>query len=399
MTSAFCLLLISTLMVGCDLSNPTSPNVPADLTGQTTNQQFTFTGTIGFLTISGTLVADDSSTVTITVEVKDAAGNPIQNLTSVAFNANLGGFITGVDSAGANIVVSSATASTFNGRASIDFQSLGRSTGTATIIASLGAVSSSTTVELEPAPVAGNISAAFGVSGTGSTSMTGTASTSVPLDVDISAIANDLTATADPIAGATMRFRIETDTTDETTTNDPVAFVGGVDTVTTNTSGIGAAKIRVQGPGDVVIFVDLIDPSTELTVATSNPIILVTAGGSTVPTLGLLFDNDSTVADLSGTGAPVSIGLIATAKDAAGAALGGVTVRFRIVSDTTGGATLGAGGATTLTATTSGGGTATITTTLTTATQSVVIVAELLDGSGNVINPPGTSNSVIANYD
>ena len=223
MTSVFCLLLISTMMVGCDLNNPTSPNSPGDLTGQTTNQQFTFTGTIGVLTISGTLVADDVSTITITAEVKDEAGNPIQNLTTVTFNANLGGFVVGVDTDGVNIVASTATATTFNGLASVAFQSFGRATGTATIVASLGLTTGSTTVVLEAAPVTGNISATFGATGTGSTSTTGTASSTVPLDLDISAIAKDLTSLAAPIAGATMRFRIVTDTTDETTTNEPQA--------------------------------------------------------------------------------------------------------------------------------------------------------------------------------
>ena len=125
MTSAFCLLLISTMMVGCNLDNPTSPNAPADLTGQTTNQQFTFTGTIGVLSVSGTLSADDTSTITITAEVKDASGNPIQNLTTVTFNTNLGGFPQ-LNSAGIQFVSSTASATTFNGLASVAFQSVAR---------------------------------------------------------------------------------------------------------------------------------------------------------------------------------------------------------------------------------------------------------------------------------
>lgn len=391
MTSVFCLLLISTMMAGCDLKNPTSPNEAGDLTGQTTNQQFTFTGTIGVLTISGTLVADDVSTITISAEIKDAAGAPIQNLTTVTFSANLGGFVVGVDAGGLAIVASTTTATTFNGLASVAFQSVGRATGTATIVASLGSTTGSTTVVLEVAPVTGNISAAFGPTAPGTTSATGAASSAVPLDQQISAIATDLTSLAAPIAGATMRFRILSDSTDETTTNEPVIFVGGVDTVTTNTLGVGSTVIRVQGPGDVVIVADLVDPNTGQTVATSNSIILVTSGGNTVPTLTLVFDDDSTVTSLGGTTADVSIGVIATAKDAAGTLLSGSTVRFTIASDTTGGATLSSG-----TATTGGSGTATITATLTTAMQSVVIFAELLDSSGNVV---ATSNSIIANYD
>lgn len=391
MTSAFCLLLISTMTVGCDLNTPTSPNAAGDLTGQTPNQQFTFSGTIGVLSVSGTLSADDVSSVTISAEVKDDAGNPIQNLTTITFSANLGGFVVGVDANGLNIVSSTAPATTFNGLASVAFQSAGRVTGTATIVASLGSTTGSTKVVLEAAPVTGNISAAFSSTGSGATTKIGVASVAVPLNVDIGAIATDLTALAAPIAGATMRFRILSDSTDETTTNEPVIFVGRVDTVTTNTSGVGATVIRVEGPGDVVIAVDLVDPNTGQTVATSNSIILVTTGGSNVPTLTLAFDDEATVTSFGGTGAPVSKGVIATAKNAAGALLSGSTVRFTIASDTTGGATLSAGAATT-----GGSGTATITATLTTATQSVVIFAELLDSNGTVI---ATSNSIIASYD
>ena len=391
MTSAFCLLLISTMMVGCSLDNPTSPNAPADLTGQTTNQQFTFTGTIGVLSVSGTLSADDTSTITITAQVQDASGNPIQNLTTLTFSTNLGGFLQ-VDSAGIPFVASTASASTFNGLASVAFQSVGRGTGTATIVASLGSTTGSTTVVLEAAPVTGSISAAFGTTGAGSTSITGQASPSVPFDQDISATATDFSTIAQPIAAATMRFRIIVDTTDETTTNEQVRFIGGIDEAITNTAGVGATKIRVQGPGDVVIVVDLVDPNTGQTVATSNTIILVTSGGSNVPSLTLAFEDDSTVISLGGSAAPVSTGVIALAKNAAGALLGGSTVRFTIASDTTGGATLSSGG----TAITGGDGTATIIATLTTPTQAVVIFAELLDSSGNVI---ATSNSIIATYD
>ncbi len=390
MTSAFCLLLISTMMVGCSLDNPTSPNAPADLTGQTTNQQFTFTGTIGVLSVSGTLSADDTSTITITAQVQDASGNPIQNLTTLTFSTNLGGFLQ-VDSGGIPFVASTASASTFNGLASVALQSVARGTGTATIIASLGSTTGSTTVVLEAAPVTGNISAAFGSTGAGAVTMTGTASTAVPLDVAVSATATDLSATVSPIAGARMRFRIVVDTTKDSGLGGQVRFVGNVDEVTTNASGVGATMIRVQHPGDVVVVADLVDPNTGQTVATSNEIILVAIGGSGVPTLALTFDDDSTVRALGGTTAPVSTGVIALAKNAAGQLLIGSTVRFIIASDTTGGASLSSGGL----ATTGGDGTATITARLNTPSQTVVIFAELLDSSGNVI---ATSNSIIANY-
>ena len=45
-TPVFCLLLISMMVVGCSLDSPSSPNTPGNLTGQTTNQQFTFSGSL-----------------------------------------------------------------------------------------------------------------------------------------------------------------------------------------------------------------------------------------------------------------------------------------------------------------------------------------------------------------
>jgi hypothetical protein len=395
-TLAVCLLVVSALSVGCSLDNPTSPNTASDLTGQTINQQFSFSGTIGVFNFTATVVADDTSTVTVTAEIRDSAGNLIPNLTQVTFTTNLGGFVVGVDTNGAAIVASQATASTFSGLASADFVSVGRATGTATVVASLGTVTGSTQLTLEPAPVSGTISAGFGTAPPGLLTKADVASVAAPLDVDVVALSLDDTVLREPIAGATVRFRIVSDTTDEGTGAPPAAFVADLDEVFSNTAGVANTRIRVQGPGDVVIAADLIDPNTGSVVSISNSLILTTTAGATSPTLSAVFEDDSTSISLGGTVDPASTSIIATAKTAAGAALANATVRFTITSDTTGTAILGGGGGTSATTTTGGDGTGAITVTLTKATQIVVIRVELLDSDGNVV---AVGNDLVVAYD
>jgi hypothetical protein len=384
------LLLTAVVLAGCNLNTPVAPNTDGQLTGQTTNQQFVFTGTISISAGGFTLTADDTATVTITANVRDASGNPVPNLTTIVFSTNLGAFVT---EAGLTTV---ATATTFNGIAQVFFSSSNRQAGTATITASLGTVASSVNVTLEAEPVTGTLSASFGTTGTGATSSTGMIppGTHGQLDVDISAEALDLAGVA--IVGATVRFRIVTDTTDELTTNEPVEFVGS-STTTTNSSGIAGALIRVRGPGDVVIDADLIDPVTGQTVATSNEIILVTTASTTIPTLVLNFDDDSTTIELGGTVAPVSVGVEATATNAAGNPVPNATVRFVIRSDSAGTAFFGgqAPGAS-QTVQTSSAGVAFTSITLTAPTQNVLIGAEWLDAAGNVI---ATATNIRAVYD
>jgi len=391
-TSAWSLLLLTAVaLAGCNLTTPVSPNTDGQLTGQTQNQQFVFTGTISVSAFGFTLTADDTSTVTITADVRDASGNPVPNLTTIVFSTNLGAFVT---EAGLTTV---ATATTFNGLAQVTFSSFNRKAGTATITASLGQVASSVNVTLEPEPVTGSISAAFGSTGTGSTTSTGEASAAVPLNVEISAEALDLTGAA--IVGATVRFRIITDTTDELTTNEPVEFVGSSST-TTNSSGVATALIRVQGPGDVIIEADLIDPVTNQTVSTSNQIILITSQGQEGPSIALTFsDGSSAVFSFGAPGGPATELIIAAVEDATGKPLSGATVRFTMRSDT--GATAatfsdgtGVGGS--VTSTTSSVGEATQTVTLHASPQTVVIRAELLDASGAVV---AVSSDIIATYD
>ena len=199
-----------------------------------------------------------------------------------------------------------------------------------------------------------------------------------------------------------MRFRIVVDTTDDSGLGGQVHFVGSVDEVTTNTSGVGATMIRVQHPGDVVIVADLVDPNTGQTVATSNEIILVTTQGATSPTIALTF-SDGTSATFAGGGvapAQVTEAIIAVVKDADGNVLAGATVRFTIRSDTTAGGLTGATFADGTTGptlvTTSSVGEATTAITLRTVTQTVVLRAELLDSNGAVV---AVSGEIIATYD
>jgi hypothetical protein len=384
------LLLTAVALAGCNLTTPVAPNTDGQLTGQTTNQQFVFNGTINISAAGFTLTADDTSTVTITADVRDASGNPIPNLTTIVFSTNLGAFVS---DAGLTTV---ATATTFNGLAQVFFSSSNRQAGTATITASLGQVASSVNVTLEAEPVTGSISASFGATGTGPTTLTGVpASAAVPHNQDISAEALDLTGAA--IVGATVRFRIVTDTTDELTSNHPAAFVGS-STTTTNSSGVATAVIRVQGPGDVILEADLIDPLTGQTVASSNQIILITSQGPESSTIVLTFSDGSTVFSFGAPGGAATEGIIATVKDAAGKPLAGASVRFTMRSDTADTATFsdgtGEGGSVTTTA--SSVGEATETVTLDTSPQTVVIRAELLDASGAVI---AVSSDIIATYD
>jgi len=390
-TSAWSLLLLTAVaLAGCNLATPVAPNTDGQLTGQTTNQQFVFTGTISISAFGLTLTADDTSTVAITADVRDASGNPIPNLATIVFSTNLGAFVT---EAGLTTV---ATATTFNGLAQVFFSSANRTAGTATITASLGEVFSSVNVTLEAEPVTGTISASFGASGTGATTVIGPpASEAVPHLQDISAAALDLTGLA--IVGATVRFRIVTDTTDELINNGPVEFVGSSSS-STNSDGVASVVIRVKGPGDVIIEADLIDPITGQTVATSNQIILVTSAGPAGPSITLTFSDGSPVFSFGAPGGAATEGIIATVKDAAGKPLGGATVRFTMRSDSAGTARFsngtGVGGSVTTTASTVGEATETVT--LDTSPQTVVIRAELLDATGAVV---AVSSDIIATYD
>ena len=330
--SACCVLLMVAVLSGCDLTDPTSPNDPADLTGQTTNQTFVFTGTISVSSSAGTLPADDTSTVLLVVEVKDSSGAPIQNLTTVGFSTDLGAFNVG------GVLFTAAQVTTFNGSAQILFQSTNRQAGTATVTASIGNVSSSSSITLEAAPFAGTIALAFGASGTGAVTLTGAASALVPFDANIGLTALD--DDGDPIVGANVSLRIIEDTTADNTSNPNAEFTTSRHT-TTGVDGSAVTILRAYGPGTVAVVADLFEPNTGALVATSNRIILTTT--QVTPTLiATLTFSDGVTTNFPTSGPyPFTEGIIVRVTDAAGTPLAGLTVLFTIERDTTSaGATL-----------------------------------------------------------
>ena len=391
MASAWALLmLLAIALPGCDLTSPTSPNNASALTGQATNQQFTFNGTISVTTSASTVSADDLTAVTITADVRDPSGNPIPNLTTVTFTTNLGVFNLGGEA------FTQATAGTFNGLAQVALQSYGRAAGTATVTAQIGTTAGSTQVTFEPAPLQAIMSASFGTSGTGAPTATGAASPADPLDIDVSALATDTSgATQTPLAGGTVRFRITRDTSQDSQ-NGPARFIISGN-VLTNANGVATNKVRIVGAGDVVIAADLIDPNTGGVAATSNYIIATSTGGTSSPTITFAFSDGSTTKSFGATAPAVASDTItATVKDAAGDLASGETVRFEIVTDTAGTATLSDGTAGPLDMTTSSTGLASTTISLTATGQAVVIRATLLDSSGN---PTAVWMEISATYD
>lgn len=385
--AAWCVLLMVAVLPGCDLTTPSSPNDPGNLTGQTTNQTFVFTGTLGVSSSASTLVADDTSTVLLIVEVKDSSGNPIQNLTTVGFSTDLGAFNVG----GALFTVAQAT--TFNGSAEILLQSANRQAGTATVTATLGTVSSSSSVKLTVAPVEGTIALAFGTTGDSSVVvLSGVASSATPLDSNIGVTALDLEGT--PIVGANVSFRITQDTTADTTSNPNAEFVATRHT-TTGPDGTTVNVLRVFGPGVVVVEAELFDPNTGNLVARSNRIILTTTQAVSAAFATLAFADGSTS---FAAVAPYSNLLTVTVTDGTGAPQAGRTVRLSITADTT---DTGAGLSTTLAITDAFGR---VTSTLTVpdnapsggagSTSVVSITAEVLDSlTGAVVS---TSNVIVA---
>lgn len=374
-TAALCLLLL-VMMPACGTDNPTSPNSPSDLTGQTTNQVFTFSGSIGLATVSGTLVADGTSTVTITATVRDASGNPVPNLTNVTFSTDLGGFLV-QNAQGDFDAFSVLQVPTFSGLASASLASPDGIAGTANVSVSLGQVISSTSVDVDPAPLAGTLALSFGPDGNGPTVMTGTGTKAQPLDLIVGATALD--AEGEPIAGALVEYHFVVDTTG---TGD---FVTGND-VLTGPSGNATNLLRVSAPGDIAIEASIDDPNTGDLVAVSNRIFL-TSGVALLPSLEFTAGG----ASFSGV-APYTAPLLLTVTDTDGNPQDGLTVRFTIVDDTTdaGGAVTTGIGITNAAGQVSSG---IVVPDASTLTSTVTVVAEIVDTSGEVV---ATSNVVVA---
>ena len=142
-----------------------------------------------------------------TEQLEFSNGDPIANLTTVAFFASLGGFDLGDPTAP---TVRSATATTFNGIAQVLYRSA--SSGNATITAAVGTVSSSAAVTVEPDPEQGAIQLFFLVDGQQLTTTSGAASVASPFVRELTAILTD-PETGTFRQGAQVRFRIIRDST------------------------------------------------------------------------------------------------------------------------------------------------------------------------------------------
>ena len=333
-TPALFLVLISLVVPGCTLDPPTAPNTPGELTGQTSPQEFDFSGSVSLSSFPTTVPADDLRSITIRAEVKDTAGNPVQNFVQVTFRTDLGGFQdVGIDAQGnpVAIVVPSTVRPTFNGVAEVEFQSVDRGVGTANIIANVADATASLQVVVEPAAIRGSLSMGF-TTGAGPITATGSASQNSPLDVVVGVLALDIGG--DPIPGAEVRFNIVQDTTDEGSPNDAAHWLAPS---TTNTGSLGDAAnvIRVYGSGTIVMSADLVDPISGEIIARSNRIILTTSAALIVK---LEFSSGG---DTLLRNAPFNVGLVSRVFDGTNAAQPGLQVRFEITGDTTtGGATL-----------------------------------------------------------
>ena len=378
--SAWCVLLMLAVLPGCDLNNPTSPNDPADLTGQTTNQTFTFTGSLSISSSANTMTADDLSTVLLVVEVKDSSGGAIQNLTTVNFSTNLGAFNVG------GALFTAAQATTFNGLASVLFQSSGRLAGAATITASIGTVSSSTQVTLTPLALDGTLALAFGTTGTGLTTLSGVASAVAPLEANIGLTALD--TEGQPIVGVNVSFRIIQDTTADGGATNPNAEFAASRHTTTGPDGSAVNILRAFGAGTVVVVAEMFDPNTGALVATSNRIIL-TASSQFVISLAFTPSGATSVSLLGPY--PQTQAMAAVVTDTAGVVQPGLTVRFRITADSTDtGASLSSS---VVVADSAGTANNSISVPGSIEAASVSILAEVINSAGTVL---ATSNVIVA---
>lgn len=369
--------LAALLGAGCSLTSPTSPNDPAQLTGQNPNEEPSFNGTITLTASSTTSPADGSTDVLITATARDPEGRPVQNLTPINFSTDLG--LLRPAGTSPALGSSSVTVGAFNGRATVALRST--VAGVATVGAAIANVASFVDIVLERVPIQGNIDLVFLG---GSEFASGTASPSSPFRIGLVATAKDLDGNL--LAGVIVRFEIVVDTT--TGSGNGPARLEGQEASFTNTAGEAFDQLVIVGAGRVVLEANLFDPNDGSHVATSNQIIAVTDSAGVDFTVTLTFDDGTTVSEAT---APFTDGIEALVQDSTGAAVPGRTVRFTIIRDTTSGATLGANG-TSVTVTTDGSGVATTSVRVPDPGE-VVIIAELLDDAGNVI---ATSNEITA---
>ena len=380
-TTSALVLLLMTMVAGCGLNSPTSSETPGDLTGQNGNTPFVFTGTVVISISSSTVVADDTSTIVVTAEVRDDNGEPISNLTTVLFSASFGGFEVGDPTSPTAQAVSVAT---FNGIAQALYRSA--SFGNATITARVGSARSSASVTVDPDPERGTIQLFFLVGGQQLTTTSGPASVASPFVRELNTIVLDpVTGTFQQ--GVQVRFRI----IEDSTLHGPVpgAEFVGPSTSFTDQFGKAVAELRVVGIGDVVVIAEMLDSNTGQVAGTSNQVIATT----TAALLTQLTFSDGSNSFTKAVPPSYTAPIIATVTDTSLTAVPGVTVRFSITADTT---TAGASLSSSLVVTDANGqatSAVTVPDDAATVGSSVTILAEVIDGNNNVLS---TSNIIVA---
>jgi hypothetical protein len=359
------------MVQGCSLDNPTSPNDPGDLQGQTPYQPSDFTGTVQIVLPTATLPADDLTTLPITAVVEDSSGQPVANLTPVSFRTTKGAFIdpeTGE-------LKTELRVSSFGGSAVANLRSFQREYGEATVYASVGSVSDETEVEFEYVGAEASMSLAFRLQGQDFFNMTGVTSPGNPFTVGL--VASVLDLTGNPSAGTKVQFRIVSDST--THSGSGGARLQGQPVSYTNVDGEAFNQLQVRGVGEVVLEADLIDPVTDELIGTSNQIIY---SGASFVQLDLTIEGGT-----SATGGG-NKNLKARATDASGLAIPYIWVQFEIQADATNTAKLSP---VTDIATEWGNARSVLSFSGGTAGNVTTIVAKVIDSQGTVL---ATSNTV-----
>lgn len=364
-------LAVALLVVGagaCKAADPTSPNSPTQLTGQNPNESATFSGTLTLFG-GGSAPANGLTDVGVVVEVKDAQGNPAQNLTQVTFSTSLGTIrASGTDPLTAG---SAVTVTTWGGNAGALLRS--ETAGTAVVSVSLADKVASATVEFEPTASTDVITLAFRSGGADASTLEGTTPF---LTTIVASVADE---TNDPVAGEVVRFRI-------------VANSAGAELTAsrkTNTDAAGEAfnVLRASQVGTVAVVAELLDSSDNV-IKESNQIVATITAESHDFQVTLVWSDDSTTTSAT---VPETVGMTATVVDASsGETLAGRRVRFRIVRDsaTTDPAEL----AETQTTLTDGSGVASNAVTVREGDTVVTIQADLIASDGTHL---ATSNQIV----
>ena len=366
------LFLVAALVPGCGLDNPTSPNDPGTLQGNTPNQWSNFQGSVQIVVPTTDLPADDTTALPITAVVAVTSGQPATNLTPVTFRTDKGTF----GDPSAAFPMTSITVNSFGGRATADLRSYQRDYGDTTVYASVGTVADEVDVDLNYVKVEGTLSLSFRQQGQDFFNMVGAASPASPFRVGIVGMATNLTG--NPLAGAKVEFRIVID--DTTRSGAGGAKLEGLPISYTDTDGEAFNQLKVVGLGRVVIEADLIDSITDELVGTSNQIIMTTIDQVQV---------NLTIDGVGKTAGASTKNLKAEVTDAAGKVVDFAFVRFEIQGvDPTGTAWLDPA---TVVATEWGNARAKLHYGAGAANGTTVVVAKVVDSEGTVI---ATSNTV-----